>query len=228
MEFNATPRGKLGRHQTMPRRLHDRLDVDSPGDCYHLTHWPPGRGSARSLPPVTVSVSSDRLSLRFPSEVAVKRLRAATSRYSFVAKPPREAIIRRIKYSIFHEQEFLLAPREYGRARARAHEAVTTRPRCSRAPRQITGRALKSPSRSRGGTSREFAAERSNIIQKRRKLFLDAKVSPFYIGRNSFGRKGRKKDGGGGGGGGCSDGGRESWKQAWAMERGKGGEGGKR
>lgn len=29
-------------------------------------------------------------------------------------------------------------------------------------------------------------AERSNIIQKRRKLFLDAKVSPFYIGRNSF------------------------------------------
>lgn len=30
-------------------------------------------------------------------------------------------------------------------------------------------------------------AERSNIIQKRRKLFLDAKVSPFYIGRNSFG-----------------------------------------
>lgn len=32
-------------------------------------------------------------------------------------------------------------------------------------------------------------AERSNIIQKRRKLFLDAKVSPFYIGRNSFGGK---------------------------------------
>lgn len=96
-----------------------------------------------------------------------------------VSEPPSGTTIRQIKYSIFHEQQVSLLRCNALRYTWRRWKALPSRPDKSLG-------AFKSLQEAAEALPGNLRAERSNIIQKRRKLFLDAKVSPFYIGRNSF------------------------------------------
>lgn len=170
----------------MSHHLSDPRRKFSPSDCYHLTLW----GSVVPLSKSTLVLEAVALSKLLEP--------AAPRRYGFGAKPPSGTTIRQIKYSIFHEQQVSLLKSNvhlgvYTTAAAAAVKKTLFLPLslslllsflpCR--PDKSLG-AFKSLREAAEALPGNLRAERSNIIQKRWKLFLDAKVSPFYIGRNSF------------------------------------------